>query len=72
MKPIAPHPFTTSDTLRRGDPYSPRSCDRCGLPETRADVHTLPPTAAAIIQAEQRRLGETTNQTDEGEIDVSR
>jgi hypothetical protein len=62
MKTVAPHPFTTSDTHRHDDPYSPRSCDRCGLPETRADVHTLPPTPAAIIQAEQRKLGETEDQ----------
>lgn len=58
MKPIAPHPFASCDTLRPTDPYSPRSCDRCGLPETRTDVHVLPPVDADVAQAEARKLGE--------------
>jgi hypothetical protein len=55
----APHLLQTTDP-DRGDPHMPRSCEVCGLPETRTDVHpaTLPATPAEVVEREARLLGE--------------
>lgn len=59
MKPKlpSPHLFQTTDEDRR-DRKVPRMCIHCPLPETRADVHTLPRVNPDTQQAENRRYAE--------------
>lgn len=58
-KAPTPHLIETTDPNRH-NPHIPRSCNRCGLPETRTDVHTLPAVDAEVRQHEARKLGELT------------
>lgn len=60
-KTPVPHLIETTDP-HRPDPHTPRSCERCGLPETRVDIHptSLPETPAEVEAFEARLLGEPT------------
>lgn len=61
-----PHLIETVDP-HRDNPHNPRVCDRCGLPETRVDVHALPAQDPEVRALQDRILGEHPTESENAE-----